>query len=550
MKKWKLFLPMGLFAVVLTAAGALSFSTRAQMPEDNRIPDRVYFGEIDGSGLTREEAVAEIEAHVEQLGQTPVTLKAGENAVETTAGELGLTWSNPEIVEEAEGLGKSGNLIMRYKVMKDLEHEDKVYEIGYSVDEEKIAAVIEQHMGDFETKAKDGDLKRENGEFVYVPGSQGVTVNVEASVASVEQLMNTQWREAAGTGAEIELVAEVVPYRGTPEEMGRVKDVLGSYHTNFSTSAAGRCQNLTNGAEKINGAVVFPGEEFSVYEYTNPFTAENGYELAGSYENGRTVSSYGGGICQVSTTLYNAVILAELDITMRYPHSMIVTYVEPSQDAAIAGTYKDLRFVNNTDSPIYIEGYTEGKEIYFTIYGHETRDANREVSYVSETTGSNDPGTKFVAVDAPIGTINRVQGAHEGKTAKLWKVVKVNGKEISREEFNTSSYSASPAIYEVGVSSYNLIAVDNMNAAIATQDEATIRAAAASWADNGLGGFGVQDPINDVTTQPGVTPQPDTGTSVPDPGTTVPDPGTAVPDPGNGTGDAGTQPDPGADPID
>lgn len=169
---------------------------------------------------------------------------------------------------------------------------------------------------------------------------------------------------------------------------------------------------------------------------------------------------------------------------------------------------------------------------------------------MSETTGSNDPGTKFVAVDAPIGTINRVQGAHEGKTAKLWKVVKVNGKEISREEFNTSSYSASPAIYEVGVSSYNLIAVDNMNAAIATQDEATIRAAAASWADNGLGGFGVQDPINDVTTQPGVTPQPDTGTSVPDPGTTVPDPGTAVPDPGNGTGDAGTQPDPGADPID
>ena len=159
-------------------------------------------------------------------------------------------------MEEAEGLGKSGNLIMRYKVMKDLEHEDKVYEIGYSVDEEKIAAVIEQHMGDFETKAKDGDLKRENGEFVYVPGSQGVTVNVEASVASVEQFMNTQWREAAGTGAEIELVAEVVPYRGTPEEMGRVKDVLGSYHTNFSTSAAGRCQNLTNGAEKINGAVV------------------------------------------------------------------------------------------------------------------------------------------------------------------------------------------------------------------------------------------------------------------------------------------------------
>lgn len=539
MKKWRLFLPIGLFAVVLAIAAGLSMTVKAQMPEDNRIPDRVYFDDIAGGGLTREEAVAEIEAYVARMGETPITLKAGENSVETTAGELGLSWSNPEIVEEAEGLGKSGNLIMRYKAMKDLQHEDKVYEINYSVDGAKIAAVIEQNVSEFETEAKDGDLKRENGEFVYVSGSQGVTVNVEASVEEVENFMNTQWRQSAGTGAEIELVAEVVPYRGTPEEMGRVKDVLGSYHTNFSTSAAGRCQNLSNGAAKINGSVVFPGEEFSVYEHTNPFTAENGYELAGSYENGRTVSSYGGGICQVSTTLYNAVILAELDITMRYPHSMIVTYVEPSQDAAIAGTYKDLRFVNNTDSPIYIEGYTSGKEIYFNIYGHETRDANREVSYVSETTGSSDPGTKFVAVDAPIGTINRVQGSHEGKTAKLWKIVKVNGKEVSREEFNTSSYSASPAIFEVGVSSYNTIAVENINAAIATQDEATIRAAAAAWSEN-VQGIVPQDPINTIPLPEQV--QPDSGTTSPDAGTS----GDAGAQPDAGTsGDAGAQPDAG-----
>lgn len=539
MKKWRLFLPIGLFAVVLAIAAGLSMTVKAQMPEDNRIPDRVYFDDIAGGGLTREEAVAEIEAYVARMGETPITLKAGENSVETTAGELGLSWSNPEIVEEAEGLGKSGNLIMRYKAMKDLQHEDKVYEINYSVDGAKIAAVIEQNVSEFETEAKDGDLKRENGEFVYVSGSQGVTVNVEASVEEVENFMNTQWRQSAGTGAEIELVAEVVPYRGTPEEMGRVKDVLGSYHTNFSTSAAGRCQNLSNGAAKINGSVVFPGEEFSVYEHTNPFTAENGYELAGSYENGRTVFSYGGGICQVSTTLYNAVILAELDITMRYPHSMIVTYVEPSQDAAIAGTYKDLRFVNNTDSPIYIEGYTSGKEIYFNIYGHETRDANREVSYVSETTGSSDPGTKFVAVDAPIGTINRVQGSHEGKTAKLWKIVKVNGKEVSREEFNTSSYSASPAIFEVGVSSYNTIAVENINAAIATQDEATIRAAAAAWSEN-VQGIVPQDPINTIPLPEQV--QPDSGTTSPDAGTS----GDAGAQPDAGTsGDAGAQPDAG-----
>ena len=87
-----------------------------------------------------------------------------------------------------------------------------------------------------------------------------------------------------------------------------------------------------------------------------PFNAENGYELAGSYENGTTVETYGGGICQVSTTLYNAVIRAELEITERFAHSMIVSYVEPSMDAAISGEYKDLKFKNSTKYPVYIEG--------------------------------------------------------------------------------------------------------------------------------------------------------------------------------------------------
>ena len=85
------------------------------------------------------------------------------------------------------------------------------------------------------------------------------------------------------------------------------------------------------------------------------------------------VQSYGGGVCQVSTTLYNAVLKAELEVTQRSNHSMIVTYVKPSMDAAIAGDYKDLKFVNNLDAPIYIEGYTVGKDIYFNIYGQETR---------------------------------------------------------------------------------------------------------------------------------------------------------------------------------
>lgn len=114
---------------------------------------------------------------------------------------------------------------------------------------------------------------------------------------------------------------------------------------------------MTNGCRLIDGTLLYPGDEFSTYETVAPFSEANGYYMAGSYLNGKVVDSIGGGICQVSTTLYNAVLLAELDVTMRYNHSMVVSYVDPSADAAIAeSSGKDFKFVNNTDYPIYIEG--------------------------------------------------------------------------------------------------------------------------------------------------------------------------------------------------
>ena len=90
------------------------------------------------------------------------------------------------------------------------------------------------------------------------------------------------------------------------------------------------------GASKLNGHIIYPGETFSVTAAVIPFTAENGYMLAPSYESGSVVDSYGGGICQVSTTLYNAVLDAELEVVERHNHSMTVSYVEASKDAAIA----------------------------------------------------------------------------------------------------------------------------------------------------------------------------------------------------------------------
>lgn len=196
-------------------------------------------------------------------------------------------------------------------------------------------------------------------------------------------------------------------------------------------------------------------------------------------------------------------------MTERSGHSMLVNYVDPSADAAIAGEYKDFKFKNSTDAPIYIESYANGTTISFTIYGQETRPANRSISFVSETLSTTDPGVKFQESSDAVGTISKTQSSHVGKSARLWKVVTVDGVEESREVFNKTTYKASPTIYAVGVSSENPEAVSAMKAAIATQDEGTIRAAAAQWKN------AVQQP--EQTTDP--TQDPNAGQTQPADGT-------------------------------
>ena len=228
----------------------------------------------------------------------------------------------------------------------------------------------------------------------------------------------------------------------------------------------------------------FNGEEFSVEAVVVPFDAENGYALAASYEMGKVVDSYGGGICQVSTTLYVAVLKAELEVTERYSHSMIVHYVDPSMDAAIAEGLKDLKFINNTDAPIYIEASADGSTLHFAIYGHETRDPNRTVRYESETTSTEDPTPGLTEdANASFGTIEQTSYGYQGSTARLWKIVNDNGNE-TKEQVNSSTYRMTSDVYTVGTKTDNAAARAEMQAAIAANDLAKAKEVAAKYSQS------------------------------------------------------------------
>ena len=448
--------------------------------DDEAILEGVYMGEMSLAGMTAEEAKASVSAFVEELKHKNITFGAvGDHYVSVIAGDLGLAWVNESDIDAAAALGKKGNIVKRYKAMQDLKHGNKVYDLKLSLDRDLIKSVLEEQCAEYDIPSVNNTITRVDGQFVIEEGQAGERVNVEESLNQIYEYITNGWDYQ---DASIDLAIDVSEPKGSVEDLQKMTDVLGTFTTSYSTSSPSRCKNIENGARLINGTLLYPGDEFSTYDTIKPFTEANGYYPAGSYMNGKVVDSLGGGICQVSTTLYNAVLLSELEVTERHNHSMIIAYVKPSMDAAIAeSSGKDFRFVNSWENPIYIEGVTQGKQITFTIYGVEQRDPSRVVRYESETLSTTHPDHEIItpASGQGVGYIS-VESAHVGYTAQLWKIVEENGAEVSREVINKSSYKVSPRSAVVGVNTDNPLYAQRINAAVASGSIDACKAEAAA----------------------------------------------------------------------
>jgi vancomycin resistance protein YoaR len=290
-------------------------------------------------------------------------------------------------------------------------------------------------------------VTQEDSKVAAVEGKQGEVLDIKKTIKSINRLLGWDWDKK---GTSVRATVTYIDPDVTKQDLADITDLLGSYSTFYGSDGSGRSQNIERGAALINGTLLKPGEEFSADAAMRPYTEENGFTEAASYEDDKVVQSMGGGICQISTTLYNAVLYAELEVTERFPHTMLVAYVQPSMDAAIADDVKDLKFKNNQQTSIYIEGIVADGNLTFNIYGKETRNPGRTLDFISETTNQTEP-----------------QG-------KLVKVVYQDGAEQSREVINYSEYVPSKETIAVGTASENQEYADKINNAVQTQDETQI----------------------------------------------------------------------------
>lgn len=411
------------------------------------LPTGLSIEGINIEGKTGEEARQLIQDYIQQNLAKKIELNINGKIVTTTCEELGYQCSNiEETLKTIDSYGK-GNIIKRYKDSVDLSENPVTLELQANIDELKLETFIQNNSENLGKTAKNASIRRENGKFIITDAVEGVLVDELATKESIQ----TALQDSNSNVIEVTASVKVGKPAITREDLEGIQDVLGTFTTDYSSSSVARATNIRVGSEKLNGKLLMPGETLSGYEYMNPFTTANGYEIAHAYENGQVVDSVGGGACQIATTLYNAALRAEVEITQRQNHSMTVGYVQPSADAAIAGTYKDIKITNNQDSPIYVEAYTSGRKVTFTIWGDDKRPSNRSLEFVSEVLSNTPAGVTYKDDPSlPAGKTVKESSGHSGRKSKLWKVIKLDGVETDRKLISTDTYMVSNSIVRRG----------------------------------------------------------------------------------------------------
>lgn len=403
---------------------------------------------IDGrdmSGKSKEEALQELrEAY--PLERDILKFRYEEDTWDIPFSDLEAGYHLEQAVEDAYNTGRSGTEKENFKVGAALLKDKIDIALDFSYNEAKLTEKLQTIAKEFDRDAVDSTVSRKNGGFVVTPDKIGRVMNLEQTTAEAVEVLNTH------TSGTANIIAEETQPKITAEQNGHVKDLIGSFSTAYNNSDPNRNINLRVGCNYINGTMVAPGEVFSTNANLGSQTYAGGYRDAAIYNNGKVETGIAGGVCQVSSTLYNAALMAELEIVERQPHSMKVGYVPLGRDAAIAGNYKDLKFKNNTPYPILIEAYASGGQLVMNIYGEEAHSKGHSVAYETVYEATLPKLPEVVTEDPEMKEGERLitSRGQTGAKVSVYKVVYENGVKKSSDWFSSSSYRSSADYVTVG----------------------------------------------------------------------------------------------------
>ena len=495
------------FAAIAITAGGLCFC----LPSDGKIANGVVMDSIDLGGMSIDEAQNKLKDS-KFYNDRNITLKSGNEVATFSSSEISMMADAKKSALRAYSVGRGGNIfsniytsakavVTGYElapaVSLNTESLDAIiYELGLrkngKAEEAHISAITDTTATINPPTGGQGEDVESDRSIVIDDFENGVfdtelplepTLPVKLTADEVYAMIYTPSKNAEYKldGKELSIMDEVVGRDADKSEIASklsqlnssqaitlnittvtpeitasalreklFKNELASYSSTYSTSAANRAFNVSRAANSVNGTILLPGDTFSYNQAIGNPSLANGYKIAPTYASGKTSEGAGGGVCQVSSTLYSAVLYADLEIVERRSHSLIVGYVPKGQDATVAYGALDFKFKNNTNNPVKINASAVGGKCVVSIVGTEET-PGKKVS-IDNTVVSTTQPTVTETLDASMkeGTRKVTTAGKTGYVVDSVRTVSVNGEVVRTEKLTRSNYKMMPTEVTVG----------------------------------------------------------------------------------------------------
>ncbi len=411
-----------------------------------KIMPNTYINGINIGNLTKEEAMVKLEEiYGDKVQDTYISLIYNDKIWDITPKDLELKYNIKEAIEEAYKISRSGNIIARYLDSINARFTDRYIALKISYNEKSIIEKIDMIAEDIDKDFIDATIGIDEGKIIITPDTNGLRLKKSDSIELVKGSIESY------DMSDIQLPVDIIEAQVKKSDLEHIKDRLGEYTTRFDASNINRSFNIALATKSASGIILKPGEVFSLNSVIGTKLSEKGYKIAKVIINNEYVDGIGGGLCQVSTTLYNAALLSNLKIVERRNHSIPSAYVGLGRDATLSGDYIDMKFENNNNYSIYIYGEVKGNRVTYSIYGKKDK-PGRSIEIRTSVIKRIEPETKIIYDETlPYGVEEVEKEARTGYIVKSYRVILENGKEIFVEPLYTDTYRVSDEVKRVGV---------------------------------------------------------------------------------------------------
>ena len=505
-----------IISIIIVAIVALLFSTVFALTNINneKIISGVTIKGVEVSGLTKEEAIAKLQTVYSEKMKNNIMLQYEELESELNPTLMEVNYNVEKAVNEAYSLGRDGNIFVNnYHILGTLIGK-KDFDVDMTMNEETTKQTINDIGANLPGIMMESSYSIEEDELIIIRGKEGVVISTDTLLSEVKDMLNdihetdnvieipvetktpqeidvdkihsevyqeaqdayytkdpfTVYPEVEGIDFDVEKAKEMIAAevkdeyvieliitkpKVTLEDIGTeaFPDRLSTFSTRYNAADKDRTTNLVIACQKLNGKVLMPGETFSYNETLGPRTYAAGYRNGKIYENGQVVDGLGGGICQISSTLYNAALMSDMEIVERRNHQFVTSYVNAGRDATVVYGLTDFRFKNTRTYPVRLVASAKGGVATVSIYGIKEPDREYTYSFKTETVSTIPYTTKYVE-DSSLAEGKEVvtQSGTNGLVSKTYMTKMLNGKVISTKLLSTDTYSAMQRIVKRGTS--------------------------------------------------------------------------------------------------